>query len=86
MCKQYLDVQFRLKIDSRKLSPSLIGSFFDRTNFFQANGHFFRKFQSSLEVSRSKRKFSDNLVHNILELYNILIGTPLTTSKTRLDI
>ena len=27
----------------------------------------------------SKRKFSDNLVHNILELYNVLIQTRLTT-------
>ena len=60
--------------------------FFDRTNFFESNEHFFQKLKSSLEVQRAKRKFSDNHGHNILELYNVLIQTRLTTSKTKRDI
>ena len=61
----------------------LLVVFFDRTNLFEPNEHFFQKFESSLEVWRVKRKFSGNLVHNILELYNVLIQTQLTTSKTK---
>ena len=32
-----------------------------------------------------KKNFSENLGHNILELYNVVIQTRLATSKTRLD-
>ena len=45
---------------------------------------FFQKFESLLEVQRAKRKFSDDLGHNIVELYNVLIQTRLTTSKMNL--
>ena len=69
------------KIDSRNLSPLLIGSFFDRINFLKTNEHFFMKSESSLEVWRAKIKFSDNLGHNIFELYNVLVQIRLTTSK-----
>ena len=56
---------------------------FDRTNLFEPNEHFLQKFKSSLEVQRAKRKFSDNLGHNILELYNVLVQIQLSTSKTK---
>ena len=46
---------------------------------------FFQKFESTLEVQRAERKFSDNLGHNILELYNVLVQIRLTTSKTERD-
>ena len=55
-------------------------------NFFEANEDFFQKFQSALEVYRSKRKFQDNLVHNILELYNVSIQSQLNASKAKRDI
>ena len=47
---------------------------------------FFQKFESPLEVKRAKRKFSDNLGHNILELYSVLVHVRFTTSKTKRDI
>ena len=59
---------------------------FDRTSFSVPNEHFFQKFESSLEVQRSKTEFSDNCGHNILELYNILVQVQFTTCKTKLYI
>ena len=38
------------------------------------------------EIKLSKRRFSDNLGHNILELYNVLMRIRLTTSKMKRDI
>ena len=38
------------------------------------------------EIKLSKRRFSDNLGHNILELYNVLMQIRLTTSKMKRDI
>ena len=35
---------------------------------------------------RAKINFSDNLGHNILKLYNVLIQIRLTTSKTKRQI
>ena len=58
----------------------------DRTNFFEPNEQFFQKSESSLEVQRAKRKFSDNLEQNILELHNVSVQIRLTTSKTKRDI
>ena len=43
------------------------------------------KSESSLEVWRAKIKFSDNLGHNIFELYNVLVQIRLTTSKMERD-
>ena len=37
-------------------------------------------------MSRAKRKLSDNLGHNILELYNSLVHVRFITSKTKHDI
>ena len=54
--------------------------FFDRTSFSEPNTYFFQKFESSLEVQRAKRRFSDNPGHNILELYKILVQVRFTTS------
>ena len=45
-----LYVHLRSKIESRKLSSSLICMFFDGTNFCESNEHFFHKLESSLEV------------------------------------
>ena len=59
--------------DFKKLSTLLLCKFFSRSDIFETNGHFFQKFESLLEVQRAKRKFSENLCHNILELYNILV-------------
>ena len=48
---------------------------------------FFEKFESSLNMLRAKRIFSDHLGYNILELYNaVLVQIRLTTSKTKCDI
>ena len=60
--------------------------FFDRSNIFQLNEHFFLKLESSLEVCRAKRKFSGNPGHDILGLYNILVQIRFTTSKRKHDI
>ena len=60
--------------------------FFDTINFFETNDNFFQKVQSSLEVWRAKRKFSDNLGDNILELNNVLAEVRLTTSKMKRDV
>ena len=80
-----MHVQFRSKIDSRKLSPSLIGSFLTEQTFLKQMSFFSEIpiFPESVEI---KKKISDNLVHNILELYNVLRQTRLTTSKTKRDI
>ena len=47
---------------------------------------FLQKFESSLEVKRAKRKFSDNFAHDILELYNVSVQVWSTTNKTKRDI
>ena len=44
------------------------------------------KVQSSLEVLRAKRKFSDNPGSNIFNFYNVLVQVFITTSKTKLNI
>ena len=49
------------------------------------NEHFFKIFESSLEVQRVKRKFSDSPGHNILELYNVLVQVRFATSKPKID-
>ena len=51
----------------------LLVFFFAKTNFFEPNEDFFPEIESSLEVLGAKRKFSDNLGYNILELYNVLV-------------
>ena len=66
------------------LERLLIGNFLTELTFFKPKEHFFQKFESSLEVQRATRRFSDNLDHNILELYKVLTQTRLTTSKTKL--
>lgn len=45
-----------------------------------------QKFESSLEVWRATSNFSDNLDHNIMELYNVLVKVRFAAGKTRLDI
>ena len=57
----------------------MVGSFFDRTNFLESNEHFLQKFESSLEEWRK-------IGHNILQLYNVLLQTRLTTSNVKRDI
>ena len=82
-----MHVQFRSKIDSRKLSPALIGSFLTEQTFLKQISFFFRNSNLCWKCrDQKKKKNSDNLVHNILELYNVLRETRLTTSKTKRDI
>ena len=45
----------------------------------------FEKFESSLEVQRVERKFSDNPGHNILELASVLVQVCFLTGKTKVD-
>ena len=78
-----MHVQFRSRIDSRKLSPSLIGSFLTEQTFLKQMSIFFRNSNLCWKCRDQKKKISDNLVHNILELYNVLRQTRLTTSKTK---
>ena len=61
------------KFGFKKLSTLLIGSFFYKSDIFEPNEQFLKKYESSLEVQRAERKFSDNPAHNILQLYNILV-------------
>ena len=76
---------FRSKIDSRQFLLLLNGSFLTELTLLNQMS-IFQKFEPSLEVQRAKRKFLDNLDHNILELCNILVQIRLTTSKTKRDI
>ena len=73
------------KFNFKKLSTLLIDSFLIVVTF-GPNEQFFQKFESSLEVQRAKRKFSDNRGHNILELYNVLVQIRFTASKTKRDM
>ena len=61
----------------------LVGSFLTELTFLNQISIFSR---NSNHRWKSAGNFSDNLGHNILELYNILIQTRLTTSKTKRDI
>ena len=54
--------------------------------FLSQNWHSYQIFESSLEVQRVKRKFSDNPGHNILPLFNNLAQVQVATGKTILDI
>ena len=58
----------------------------DLTFLNQMSIFFPPKFESSLEVKREKRKFSDNFAHNILELYNVSVQIWTATNKTKRDI
>ena len=60
--------------------------FFDLTFLSQMSIFSLQKFESSLEVKRAKRKFSDNFAHNIMELYNVSVQVWSTTNKTKRDI
>ena len=68
-CKQYFAYLIQVKNSHQKAFTITYYQFFDRTNFFEPNEHFFQKFELSLEVQGAKIKFSENLGHNILELY-----------------
>ena len=74
------------KIDCRNLSSLFIGGFLTEFFFLNKMSIFFQKFESSLEVQRAKRKFSVNLDHNILELYNVSVQIRLTISWVGGDI
>ena len=47
---------------------------------------FFPEIWIIIESEESKKKFSDNFAHNILELYNVSVQIWLTTNKTKRDI
>ena len=85
-CKHYFAYLIQIKNLTLKTFNFAYWQLFDRSNIFRPNEHFSQNFESSLEVQRAKRKFSDNTGHNILELYNILVQIRFTTSKRKLDI
>ena len=85
-CKHYFVYLIEVKHLTLKSFHFCLLVVFDRSHLFEPNEHFFQKFESSLEVQRAKRKFLDNLGHNILELYDILVQILLTTSKTEIYI
>ena len=62
-----------------------MGSFLTEL-FFAKLVPFFQKLESLLEIQRAKEKFSDNLGHNILEIYDFLAHVLFVTIKTKLDI
>ena len=86
LCKHHFGYLVWVKNLTLKSFRLCLLVFFDRTSFSEPNELFFRKFESSLEVQRAKTKFSDNLGHNILEIYNILVQVRFTTCKTKLYI
>ena len=47
---------------------------------------FFPEIWIIIESEESKKKFSDNFAHNILELYNVSVQIWSTTKKTKHDI
>ena len=47
---------------------------------------FFPEIWIIIESEESKKKFSDNFAHNILELYNVSVQIWSTTNKTKCDI
>ena len=62
-------------------------SFFQQKFLFCAIIRLFPETQIIIQcVESEQKKFSDNLGHNILELYNILEKCPFTTSKALLHI
>ena len=82
-----MHVQCTLKIDSRKLSPSLIGSFLTELTFLnQMSIFFFPEIRIIAGSVESKKKILRNLGHNVLELCNVIIQIRLTTSKMKRDI
>ena len=86
LCKHYVGYLIQVNNLALKAFQLFLLVFFDSSNIFERNEHFFQILKSSLEVYRAKRKFSDNLGHNILELYNILVQSRFTTSKRKFDI
>ena len=78
--KQYFEYSVQIKNQLQKAFTVSYWQFFDETNFFEPNEHFFQKFGSSLEVQRGKKN-SNNLGQNCLELYNALKQTRLPQVK-----
>ena len=86
-CKYYFAYLIQVKsLTLKNLSTLLIGRFLIEVTFSSQMSTFLEKFESSLEVQRAKKEFSDNLGHNILELQNILAQIRFTKSKRKLDI
>ena len=82
--RYYFAYLVQIKIILQKVFNLLIGSFLIELTFLSQNEHFFRKLESSLEVQRSKEKFSDNPARNILELYNFQYGSDSPQVKRNL--
>ena len=79
------NIQFRTKPDYRKLSPPLMGRFLTGLTFLNQVSIFSRNWNHHAKCREQKKKFSDNLGCNILELCNGVIQTGLATSKTKGD-
>ena len=58
-----------------------MGSYLTEVNFLEQIVFFFPECSVIIESVEGKKNFSDNLCHNILELYNVLVEIQLTISK-----
>ena len=84
LCKHYFPYLIQVKnLTIKSLQFCLLVVFLIELLFLEPYEHFFQKFESSLEVQGVKSKFSSNIDHNILELYNILVQVRFTTSKAK---
>ena len=64
----------------------LLVVFLTELTFLNQMSIFSRNSNHRWKCGEQNIKFSGKLGHNILELYNVLIQTRLTTSKTKRDI
>ena len=81
-----MHVQFRSKIDTKKLSSPLIGNFLTELFLTNQMSIVSRNSNHGCNFREQKENFSDNLGHDIWELFNVLIHTQLTESKLKRDI
>ena len=58
-----------------------MGSYLTEVNFLEQIVFFFPESSVIIGSVEGKKNFSDNLCHNILELYNVLVEIQLTISK-----
>ena len=85
-CQQYFVCSVQIKNWPQNAFIVTFWQLFDRNNFFESNERFFQKLKSSFEVQRGNRRLSEYHDDTILEVYNVLIHTRITTSKTTRDI
>ena len=84
LCQHYFGYMVLDKIVLQKAFSFIYWYFFGRNNILEPNEHFFQKSKSSLEVQRTKKLFSDNPRHKILEHYSVFIQVLLVKVKQKL--